>query len=91
MWRVKARKDAISEAHRSGVEKWLKQMKNCTVYEGHARFESARVVRVGSESLTADQIFINVGGRALAPPMPGLAHVPYLTNSFMTDNDFVRV
>ena len=54
MRRVKARKDAISEAHQSGVEKWLKQMENCTVYEGHARFESARVVRVGSETITAD-------------------------------------
>src|SRR5688500_306035 len=89
MQRVKARKDAISESHQHGVEKWLKQMKNCTVYEGHARFESARVVRVGSETISADQIFINVGGRALVPPIPGLEHVPYLTNSSMMDIDFV--
>jgi pyruvate/2-oxoglutarate dehydrogenase complex dihydrolipoamide dehydrogenase (E3) component len=89
MQRVKARKDAISQAHQSGVEKWLKQMENCTVYEGHPRFESARLVRVGSETITADQIFINVGGRALVPPMPGLEHVPYLTNSSMMDIDFV--
>ena len=89
MRRVKARKDAISEAHQSGVEKWLKQMDNCTVYEGHARFESPRVVRVGSDTITADQIFINVGGRALVPPIPGLERVPYLTNSSMMDVDFV--
>jgi pyruvate/2-oxoglutarate dehydrogenase complex dihydrolipoamide dehydrogenase (E3) component len=89
MRRVKARKDTISEAHQSGVEKWLKQMDNCTVYEGHARFESPRVVRVGSDTITADQIFINVGGRALVPPFPGLERVPYLTNSSMMDVDFV--
>lgn len=83
MRRVKARKDAISEAHKSGVEEWLKQMENCTVYEGHAQFESARLVRVGPETITADWIFINVGGRALIPPIPGLEHVPYLTNSSM--------
>jgi len=89
MRRVKARKDAISETHKVGVEKWLKQMENCAVYEGHARFESSRLVRVGSETITADQIFINVGGRALVPPIPGLEHVPYLTNSSMMDIDFV--
>jgi len=85
MRRVKARKDAISEAHRSGLEKWLKQMENCTVYEGHARFESARLVRIGPETITADQIFINVGGRALVPPMPGLERVPLFVVSDRAD------
>lgn len=89
MRRVKARKDGISGASKLGVEHWLKQMKNCTVFEGHARFESARVVSVGSETLTADQIFINVGGRAFVPPVPGLEHVPYLTNSSMMDIDVI--
>jgi pyruvate/2-oxoglutarate dehydrogenase complex dihydrolipoamide dehydrogenase (E3) component len=89
MRRVKARKDTISESHRSGLEKWLKQMENCTLYDGHARFESARLVRVGLETITADRIFINVGGRALVPPMPGLERVPYLTNSSMMDVDFL--
>jgi pyruvate/2-oxoglutarate dehydrogenase complex dihydrolipoamide dehydrogenase (E3) component len=89
MRRVKARKDAISEQHQRGVETWLKQMENCTVYEGHARFESAGVIRVGSDAITADQVFINVGGRALVPPFPGLEQVRYLTNSSMMDVDFL--
>jgi len=89
MRRVKARKDAVSEAHRSGVENWLKQMKNCTVFEGHARFESEREVCVGEETITADQIFINVGGRALVPAMPGLERVPFFTNSSMMAVDLL--
>jgi pyruvate/2-oxoglutarate dehydrogenase complex dihydrolipoamide dehydrogenase (E3) component len=89
MRRIKARKDAISEAHKVGLETWLKQMENCTVYEGHARLESARLVSVGPEMITADQIFINVGGRALVPPIPGLEHVPYLTNSSMMGIDIL--
>ena len=89
MRRVKERKDAISAASSVGLEKWLKHMENCTVYQGHARFESARVVSVGAETLTADRIFINVGGRALVPPMPGLEQVQYLTNSSMMDVDFL--
>src|SRR5215510_10305008 len=63
MKRVKARKDAISAQSRIGVEKWLREMERCTVYEGHARFVSPREVSVGSERLAADRIFVNVGGR----------------------------
>jgi pyruvate/2-oxoglutarate dehydrogenase complex dihydrolipoamide dehydrogenase (E3) component len=89
MKRVKTRKDAVSEQSRTGLEAWLKKMENCTVYEGHARFESPREVSVGAERLTAERIFINVGGRATAPRMPGLEQIEYLTNSSMMDIDFL--
>jgi pyruvate/2-oxoglutarate dehydrogenase complex dihydrolipoamide dehydrogenase (E3) component len=85
--RVQARKAEISAQSRTGVEKWLRGTKNCTVYQGHARFESARDLRVGDELLSAERIFINVGGRASTPPMPGLNDVAYLTNSSMMDLD----
>jgi pyruvate/2-oxoglutarate dehydrogenase complex dihydrolipoamide dehydrogenase (E3) component len=81
MKRVKARKDAISAKSRTGVESMLRSTKNVTVYQGSARFESAREVSVGAARLTADRIFINVGGRAVIPNLPGLADVSYLTNS----------
>jgi pyruvate/2-oxoglutarate dehydrogenase complex dihydrolipoamide dehydrogenase (E3) component len=89
MRRVAERKRGIAEASRNGLESWLKKMENCTVYEGHARFGSAQTVSVGSETIAADRIFINVGGRAAVPPMPGLEHIPYLTNSSMMEIDFV--
>ncbi|GAB3626825.1 Mercuric reductase [Pandoraea terrae] len=89
MKRVKARKDEISGHSSNGVEQWLRGLENGTVYHGHARFESARTVRVNGELLEADRIFVNVGGRALIPPMPGLDKVPYLTNSSMMEVNFL--
>jgi pyruvate/2-oxoglutarate dehydrogenase complex dihydrolipoamide dehydrogenase (E3) component len=89
MKRVKARKDAVSKQSRTGVEDWLRKMENCTVYQGHACFESAHEVRVGAERLHADKIFINVGGRALVPDMPGLGEIEFLTNSSMMSVDFL--
>jgi pyruvate/2-oxoglutarate dehydrogenase complex dihydrolipoamide dehydrogenase (E3) component len=86
---VKARKDAISAKSRIGTQQSLRQLENCTVYQGHARFESARSVSVGPETIAADRIFINVGGRATVPPMPGLEQVEYLTNSSMMNVDFL--
>src|SRR5271156_3759771 len=64
-------------------------MTNCTVYQGHGRFESSKQVSAGSERLTADRIFINVGGRAVLPQMPGIKTVPYLNNSSIMDVDFL--
>jgi pyruvate/2-oxoglutarate dehydrogenase complex dihydrolipoamide dehydrogenase (E3) component len=89
MRRVKERKDDIASRYNQGVESWMRGLANGTVYRGHARFESPRTVRVNNELLEADKIFINVGGRALVPPMPGLDEVPYLTNSSMMDVDFL--
>ena len=87
MHRVKARKDAIVRKSTQGLENWLKGLDNCTVYEGHARFEGPHRVRVGEHDLEAEQIFINVGARAYVPPLPGLDRTDYLTNSGMMNVD----
>ncbi|HDR9228371.1 TPA: FAD-containing oxidoreductase [Burkholderia vietnamiensis] len=86
---VKARKDAIAGRSNHGVEQWVRGLDHTTVLQGHARFEQADTVRVGDALLQAERIFINVGGRAQIPPIPGLDTVPYLTNSTMMDVDFV--
>ncbi len=89
MQRVRARKDALVRESRDGVEEWLDGMERCTVYRGHARFVAPRIVEVGGERLQAQRIFVNVGGRAAVPDMPGLDQVPYCTNSGMMDVDFL--
>ncbi|VFU09395.1 FAD-dependent pyridine nucleotide-disulphide oxidoreductase [Methylocella tundrae] len=84
---VKARADTVSGKARAGVESWLRGMANCVVYQGHARFESTREVRVGDDLLEADRIFINVGARAIIPHMPGIDRINYLTNSSVLQLD----
>ncbi|MGA9129922.1 MAG: FAD-containing oxidoreductase [Terracidiphilus sp.] len=89
MTRVKARKDAASARSSKGVEEWLRGTTNCTVIQGHARFQSSNTVVVNDEVLEADKIYINVGGRASVPEMPGIHDVPFLNNSSMMDIDFL--
>src|SRR3974390_2024762 len=55
---VKARKDAIAGASRRGVERSLKTLQGCTVYEGHARFAAEKKVEVNGSVITADRIFV---------------------------------
>ena len=89
MKRVKARKDEVAGRSNRGVEESLRALKHCTVVQGHARFQSSRTVAVNDEVLEADKVFINVGGRASVPPIPGIHDVPFLTNSSMMDIDFL--
>ncbi len=84
---VMARKDKVVGNSRSGVEGWLRGMANCTVFRGHARFQSPTTVRVGDEVLEAERVFINVGGRANVPDFPGIDQVKTLTNTTILELD----
>ena len=87
MRRVKERKDAIVQRSRQGLEKWIRGLDAVSVFDGHARFEGPHRVRVGDATLDAERIFINVGGRARVPQMPGLDSVEHLTASGMMGVD----
>jgi pyruvate/2-oxoglutarate dehydrogenase complex dihydrolipoamide dehydrogenase (E3) component len=89
MKRVKARKDHVVGLSTAGVERSLRSLKNCRVYQAHARFVSPREVEVGTEILRSERIFINVGARAAVPEIRGLDGVEYLTNSAMMHVDFL--
>jgi len=79
--RVMERAHTVTRNARQGVTDWLQGMQGLTLLHGQARFESAHVVRVGERLLTAPRIFINVGGRAQVPPLPGVRDIDFLTNN----------
>jgi pyruvate/2-oxoglutarate dehydrogenase complex dihydrolipoamide dehydrogenase (E3) component len=87
--KVKERKDYVLGFSTRGVERGLRSNPMISVYQGHARFVSSSSVAVGNETLHAPKIFINVGGRAFVPDIPGLGEVGYFTNGTMLDVDFV--
>jgi len=50
------------------------------VYLGHARFTSSDTLEVDGKQLRFRRAVIATGGRAAAPPIPGLGEIDYLTN-----------
>jgi pyruvate/2-oxoglutarate dehydrogenase complex dihydrolipoamide dehydrogenase (E3) component len=88
---VKARKDEIIGQSRSGVEKWLRGTENITVFNGHARFTGARTLALSGrdgqllDDLSAYEIFINTGTRAVVPTLEGIQRIPYYTNSTLLE------
>jgi len=90
MQAVKARKDRIVKQSNDGVSAWIASMKNVTLLWGQARFTGPRTIDIdGKRTLQADKIFINVGGRAVVPDLPGIRDVPHLTNTQMMQVDEV--
>ena len=86
---VKGRKDTVVQSSIDSLRKWISSTENLTYLKGHARFIAPRTIEVGTETFTADMVFINTGGRARIPRWPGLADSPYLTNATMMDLDRV--
>jgi pyruvate/2-oxoglutarate dehydrogenase complex dihydrolipoamide dehydrogenase (E3) component len=86
---VKRRKDGVVKHSTDGLASWIGGMKNVELIRGHARFAGPRQVAVNGRTLEAPKVFINVGGRAMVPPLPGLDAVPYWTNSSMMEIDSV--
>ncbi|HEV7576715.1 MAG TPA: FAD-containing oxidoreductase [Caldimonas sp.] len=84
---VKARKDRIVGESVDGLAKWLGATLGLTLVWGRARFTGPRSIEVNGATLEAPQIFINVGGRPVLPPWPGIADVPVLTNTTMMGVD----
>jgi len=78
---VAARARKVILDSRKSNEDWLAGMERLTFLRGHARFEAPHRIRVGEEVLEAPRIFLNVGGRATVPDMPGIDEVDYLANS----------
>lgn len=86
---VAHRAQGVTLHARDNLTQWLGGMERLTLLHGAARFVSADTLAVGDETLTAPRIFLNVGGRAAVPDMPGVGDVPYLTNTDMVALDRV--
>jgi pyruvate/2-oxoglutarate dehydrogenase complex dihydrolipoamide dehydrogenase (E3) component len=68
----------------------LEGSERCTLIRGHARFTGPHTLSIdGETTIEADRIFLNVGGRAVAPDLPGLSEVDYMTNVGVLELDTV--
>ena len=86
---VMARKDAIVAKSRAGVEAWMRGLKGTEVIVGDARFVGPATLEVGGRRLSAPRIFLNVGGRAVRPALPGIDTVTTLDTMSVMELDDV--
>src|SRR6266853_88521 len=82
---IVTQKNKVVHSFRDGKQKQMMRRPNLHFYNGQARFVGVHQVLVGETLLESEKIFINTGGRARAPLIPGLDKIPYLTNENMMD------
>jgi mycothione reductase len=76
--RVFRRIDPISVAGRNYR---AERLENVTLYEGHARFTGTRTIDTGTgETITADQVVVAAGSRAVVPDIEGIGSVEHHTS-----------
>lgn len=76
--KVKQRKDAMINKSVTGITQGIQDNPNIDLYRGSAHFVDNKKIKVNGKELSADKVFINVGGRARVPE--GFETVNYLTN-----------
>ena len=74
--RIFGRIDPIAKA---GLA-YRESLENIYVYRDHASFISEKTVRVGEETVSADQIVISTGASPRIPEISGLAETPFHTS-----------
>jgi pyruvate/2-oxoglutarate dehydrogenase complex dihydrolipoamide dehydrogenase (E3) component len=91
---IKDRKDKIVLQSRDNNEKGIERTKNLDLIYGEAVFTDKKVISVklnsgGSQTLSADLIFINTGAKPAVPEIKGLNEIDYLDSTSIMDLDHV--
>lgn len=83
--RVRERMNSIRNSGSSGLTSWMTNTPNIELILGRAKFIGEKQIEVNGQVCTADNIYINVGTRPTAPPIPGLDDINWLDNAGLLD------
>lgn len=81
---VMARKDDIIGGMQEGFRDYFENLDNVDIYRDYGHFvgtkDGLHQIQAGDTVLESEQVYINVGTRAVLPPIEGLNDVPHMTN-----------
>ncbi|WP_103068699.1 mercuric reductase [Aquimarina sediminis] len=82
---VRDRMNSIRNGSSNGLASWMNNTPNVTLIMGKASFTGDKKIKVNDQTYTADNIYINIGTRPSAPPIPGLDTVNWLDSARLLD------
>lgn len=83
--RVRERMNKIRNGSSEGLEKWMNDTENVTLFKEWGKFTGPKTIQVGEEEIEGEKIYINTGTRPFAPPVEGLINVPWLDSAGLLD------
>lgn len=79
-------RSVVAKAYEKDVPETFERM-GITMLLGPAAFVDRHRIDVNGRIISGAQVIIAAGTRPLVPPIPGIAHVPYLTNESLYELD----
>lgn len=83
--KIRARMNAVRSASNTGLTDWMEDTPNVDLIRGRGSFAGPKTIQVGSEQITANNIYINVGTRPRVPAITGIDQVPWMDSAKLLD------
>lgn len=83
--KIRARMNAVRSASNTGLTNWMENTPNVDLIRGRGSFAGPKTIQVGSEQMTAKNIYINVGTRPRLPAITGIDEVPWMDSAKLLD------
>ncbi|MEM7549321.1 MAG: mercuric reductase [Bacteroidota bacterium] len=83
--RIRERMNDIRNGGSNGLANWMEGTSNVNLYREWGEFIDKNTIKVGNETIQGKNIYINVGTRPSAPPIPGIENVNWLDSGGLLD------
>lgn len=78
--RVRERMNQLRNSSNEGLESWMKDSENVTLFKEWGKFTGPKTISVNGTEIEGRKIYINTGARPVKPPVKGLDEVPWLNS-----------
>jgi pyruvate/2-oxoglutarate dehydrogenase complex dihydrolipoamide dehydrogenase (E3) component len=85
--RVRERMNEIRHGSSEGLAHWMQGAENVDLILGKGEFVAPKILQVGAQQITGQNIYINVGTRPRIPNMEGIEKVPWLDSAGLLDKE----
>ncbi len=83
--KIRARMNSVRSASNTSLTNWMENTPNVDLIRGRGSFAGPKTIQVGSEQMTAQNIYINVGTRPRIPNIAGIDEVPWMDSAKLLD------
>ncbi len=82
---VRERMNSIRNGSSDGLTNWMKNTANVTLIHGQGSFTGPKTLKIGTQEITANNIYINVGTRPRIPKIEGIEGVSWMDSAGLLD------
>ena len=83
--RVRERMNEIRNGSSEGLTNWMQEAENVDLIRGQGEFVSPKILQIGGQQVSGQNIYINVGTRPRIPNIEGIEKVSWMDSAGLLD------